>query len=177
VDERNREPNVYAAPPKLFAPIAAAVALLGAVLLLALGHVIFGSAVLGLAVLALLAMMQDLVGRSSRLVSEGYGRARALSGYAGTSLRTWSRTGGRVARLRVESHRILRERREAQLALGAATYAGDERAVASLIERLRTIDEQLSACVEEMDRAIAEARSRVAQERLAVSSTEIRRAR
>jgi len=137
--------------------------------------VILGSIVLGLAVLALLFLMQELAAGSTRFVSGGYDRARALSGFAGASVRTWSRTGGRVARLRLESHRLLRERRQTQLELGAAAYAGDEHGMERLIAQLHSIDEELTACIRETERAIQEARSHVARERLAVVPTEVRR--
>src|SRR5437588_811648 len=72
--------------------------------------------------------------RFDALLAGGYDRARALSGYAGASLRTWSRTGCRVARLRLQAHALLRERREAQFELGGAAYAGDAKAFGDMID-------------------------------------------
>ena len=67
----DRESSVYSAPPRLFAPVGAILALAGAIVLIALGHVILGSIVLGLAVLALLFLMQELAAGSTRFVADG----------------------------------------------------------------------------------------------------------
>ena len=44
-----------------------------------------------------------------------------------------------------------------------------------MIDRLRSLDEQLARCAAETARAVEEAQSRLAQERLAISPTEIHR--
>jgi hypothetical protein len=158
--------NVYWALPNLL------VLALGVALIL-LGHVVLGSVVLALAVLGLLVLAQEAARRD--LVASGYGRMRALSGYAGASMRTWSRTSGRVARLRLDSARLIRERRRTQYELGAAAYARDAEACEQLIERMQMLDEELADCAAEMERAVNEAQVRLAQERLAIRPTEIRR--
>jgi hypothetical protein len=166
--------NLYWALPNVLALVLALAALGGGIALLFLGRPALGAAVLGLAVLGLLVLAQEALRRQA--VASGYGRARALSGYAGVSLRTWSRTGGRVARLRVESARLLRERRRLQFALGGAAYAGDRKAAAELTEALRRVDEQLVACAGEAAHSVESAQRRLAEERLALAPTQIRRA-
>src|SRR5438105_597557 len=177
--ERPPERTLYWALPNVVALVVVAAALGAAVGLLARGHAVLGSALLAVAVLVLLVLVQEAVrrrqSRFDALLAGGYDRARALSGYAGASLRTWSRTGGRVARLRLQAHALLRERRQAQFELGGAAYAGDAKAFGDMIDRLRSLDEQLARCAAETARAVEEAQSRLAQERLAISPTEIHR--
>ena len=166
--------NLYWALPDALAIALALGATGGGIALLLLGHVALGAAVLGLAALALAVLVQEAVRRERP--SGGYGRARALSGYATASIRTWSRTSGRIARLRVESGRLLRERRRLQFRLGGATYAGDERAVTELVAEMRALDRELTRLGADAERTIAEAQTRLARERFAIASTEIRRA-
>ncbi|MBV8079684.1 MAG: hypothetical protein JO186_04835 [Actinobacteria bacterium] len=168
------ERSVYWALPNLFVLGLALVAVVGGIVLVAVGHTILGSAVLALAILGVLVLAQEAA--RHELVASGYSRVRELSGYAGLSVRTWSRTSHRVAALRLEAARLLRQRRELLLALGAATYAGDGAAFA-LTEQLRAVDARLAECAAESERLIASAQSRVAAERLTIGSTEIRRAR
>src|SRR5581483_6066992 len=99
---------------------------------------------LGLAVLGLLVLLQEAA--RGRFLATGYRNVRAFSGYAGTSLRTWSRTSGRIARLRLETARLLRDRNRAQFALGAAAYANDGAAGRDLIAAMRAIDAKLAEC-------------------------------
>jgi hypothetical protein len=167
------ERNVYWRLPNLLVLALGVAAVAGGLALIAVGNVLLGSVVLGLAVLGLLVLAQEAA-RHER-VARKYARMRALSGYARASVRAWSRTGGRVARLRLESSRLLRERNRAQFALGAAAYACDESACEDLIAQMRTLDEQLAACAAETARAITRAQERVAEERLAISPTEIHR--
>ena len=165
--------NIYSALPSVLTLTLDLAALGGGIALLLLDRTLLGAAVLGLAVLGLLVLAQEAARRDA--AAGGYDRARALSGYAGLSLRTWSRAGGRVARQRLEASRLLRERRRLQLALGAAAYAGDEEAARALIERMRSLDGLLAGCAAEIERAVGEVHSRLARERLALAATEIRR--
>jgi hypothetical protein len=103
-------------------------------------------------------------------------RVRELAGYAVVTLLAWTTACARVARLRLESRRLLRLRRRAQLQLGGATYAGDAEAAAALVERMRALDARLAACVGETARTVTAARSEVAAERLAVARTQVHRA-
>jgi hypothetical protein len=105
-------------------------------------------------------------------VSSRVGRVRELVGYASASMLAWTRGAGRVARLRLEARRLVRERRRVQLELGAAAYAGDDAAVAARIARMRALDDRLAACIGEATRTVAAARSGIAAERLAVARTE-----
>ena len=76
---------------------------------------------------------------------------------------------------RLQAHALLRERRQARFELEGAAYAGDAKAFGDMIDRLRSLDEQLARCAAETARAVEEAQSRLAQERLAISPTEIHR--
>jgi hypothetical protein len=107
---------------------------------------------------------------SSRL-----GRVRELVGCAAASLLAWTRGAGRVARLRLEARRLVRERGRVQMELGAAAYARDDAAAAARIARMRALDDRLTACVGEATRTVAAARSGIAAERLAVARTEAHR--
>jgi hypothetical protein len=167
------ERNVYWALPSLLVLALGVAALAGGLALIAVGNLLLGSVVLALAVLGLLVLAQEAA--RHELVVTSYGRLRALSGYAGASVRTWSRAGGRVARLRLDSARLLRDRNRIQFALGAAAYAGDAETCDQLIEAMRSLDAHLAACTAETVRAVDQAHSRIAEERLAISPTEVRR--
>jgi hypothetical protein len=106
-------------------------------------------------------------------VSSRLGRVRELVRFGVASALAWTRGAVRVTRLRLEARRLVRERRQVQLELGAAVYAGDEVAVAARIARLRALDDRLTACVGEATRTVAAARSGIAAERLAVARTEV----
>jgi hypothetical protein len=101
-------------------------------------------------------------------------RTRALAGFGGASVRTWTRTGRDVAALRLEARRLARERSRLQYALGGAAYEEDASRVADLRSELRRCAERIDACASEADRAVARARRRTAEEKLAVAATEIR---
>jgi len=167
------ERNEYWALPNLLVLVLGAGAVIAGVALVAFGHDLLGAAVLALAVLGLLVLAQEAA--AGDFVATRYGRMRALSGYAGMSLRTWSRASGRVARQRLETARLLRERNRVQFALGGAAYAGDASACEQLIAQITVLDGRLAECAAETARAIGQAQSRIAEERLAVSPTQIRR--
>jgi hypothetical protein len=108
-------------------------------------------------------------------VSSRLDRVRGLVGCVVVSVSAWTSGAVRVARLRLEARRLVRERRRVQFELGAAVYAGDDEAAAARIARLRAIDARLAACVGEATRTVAAARSGIAAERLAVARTEAHR--
>jgi hypothetical protein len=178
--EEPEEPNFYWRVPHGLVLVLGAAAIGAAAGFFVRGDVVIGSVLLTVSVFALLIFTQEAARRRASfldgVVASGYDRVRALSGYAGASLRTWGRTSGRVTRLRLKMHTLARERRQAQFELGGAAYAGNTSAVDALIERMRTLDEQLAECTAEMARAVEEAQSHLAEERLAIKPTEIRRA-
>jgi hypothetical protein len=174
------EPSFYGRLPHVALLVVTAAALGVAFGLLVRGELLLGVILLLGSVVALLWFVQEAARRrSSRLdgiVAGGRDRVRALSGYAGSSVRLWSSASGRVARLRLEMRRLARARSGAQFELGGATYAGDQLAAAAITERMRALDGQLADCAERMRREVERAQSRLAEERLAVQRTQVRRA-
>ena len=173
------EPSFYGRLPHVALVVLTAAALGVACGLLVRGEMLLGAILLLASVLALLWFVQEAVRRRSsrldRIVAGGSDRMRALSGYAGSSVRLWSSASGRVARLRLELRRLARARGRAQFELGGATYAGDTAAAAAITERMRALDEQLADCAARMRREVESAQSRLAAERLAIQRTQVRR--
>ena len=112
-----------------------------------------------------------------RVAAAAADHTRALAGFTGASVRTWTRAGREVAGLRLEAHRLARERSQLQYALGGAAYDEDEPRVAELRAELRRCSERIDACAREANRTVARARRRTADERLAVAATQIRKPR
>ena len=110
-----------------------------------------------------------------RVAAATVDHTRALAGFTGASVRTWTRAGREVTRLRLEANRLARERSQLQYALGGAVLEGDEARVAELRERLTACIEQIDDCAAQARRAVEGARARTSRERLAVASTEIRK--
>ena len=169
--------TVGLAPRELVAAIAAA-AIVAAVVSFALGAVVVGVLLLvAAAFLAALYLEQARRRRASsfdRLAAPGVDRTRGFAGFAATSIRTWTRTGREVARLRLDARTLERERARLQYQLGGACYAGDEPRLVELREQMRSCTERIDACAARARDAMADARSRVSEERLAVATTQVR---
>jgi len=110
-----------------------------------------------------------------RVAAAAADHTRALAGFTGASVRTWTRTGREVAGLRLEAHRLARERSQLQYALGGAAYDEDEPRVAELRAELQRCIERIESCADEAHRTVARAKRRTADERLAVAATRIRK--
>jgi hypothetical protein len=171
------EAHYFGLPPRLLVLSLGGVAFGAGIVLLARGHLVAGIALVAAGLLAVALFLEQARRRRESkvdaVVAGGYDRVRALSGFAAASVAAWSRTGRNVARLRLEMRRLARERGHLQHALGGAVYAGDNAARDELLARMRSLDERLSACAEEIRHAVGAARSRVADERLAVEPTQI----
>jgi len=174
------EPRFYGRLPHLALLVLAAAAVGAAVGLLVRGETLIGVLLLVAALVVLLAFVQDAARRRSTriegFVADGRDRVRALSGYAGSSVRLWSSANGQLARLRLELRSLARARGRAQFELGGAVYAGDSAAAEALTKRMRELDERIADCASSMRRCVEGAQSRLAEERLAVQRTHVRRA-
>lgn len=170
--------------PRLFGRIppsgligASGLLLLAAVALLATAHWASGAVTLAVA-LVLLALYvvaarhlpQAAVGRRAM---GGIWRARDELRFAGSSVSAWTGAGGRVLVLQRELRGLARERDSVQYQLGGAVHRDDEKAVASLRERMHELDERIAACANGIQAARSEAEARVSQARVPLASTEI----
>ena len=102
------------------------------------------------------------------LVSRISGWTRLIQGSAGA----WGSAGRRVFDLRRQVARLRDERREVQLALGEAAYREDAATIASLRARMAEIDDAIASSENARADALANARSRVEDEQLAVRETQ-----
>ena len=161
--------------------------LVAAASLLALVAAIAGYAIAGFAVGVLLLLASLLLAalyleqarrrRESsldRIAAAAADHTRALAGFTGASVRTWTRAGREVARLRVEGHRLARERSHLQYALGGAAFDEDEPRMAELRSELARCTGRIDACARAAQAAIARAKRRTDAERRAIAATEIR---
>jgi hypothetical protein len=147
----------------------------------ALFSFIAGSVVLGVMLLAFAAALFLLFyGAAERNPESGIARA-AVDGvervtswwrFSRQSASAWGGAGRRVVQLKQELRPLRAERKEALLALGVATYERDEDRVASLRARLGELDEAITERERESAEAVARARLRVEDERVAVQPTE-----
>jgi hypothetical protein len=171
--------RVFGLAPKGLVAVLAVVALALALVALAAG----ASGVGALLLISALFLAALYVEQARRRRESSLGRAtaavadqtRALAGLGGASIRTWTRTGHEVAGLRLEARRLERERSQLQYELGGAAYDEDDARVAALRGELHRCAERIDACAHEANRAVARARRRTAEERLAVAATQIRK--
>ena len=110
-----------------------------------------------------------------RVAAAAADHTRALAGFTGASVRTWTRTGRELAGLRLEARRLARERSQLQYALGGAAYDEDDPRIAELRAELKRCVERIEACMDEAHRTVSRAKRRTADERLAVAATQIRK--
>jgi hypothetical protein len=147
----------------------------------ALAAFISGSPVLGVMLLAFSAALFVLFyGAAERNPESGVARAAVdavgrVSGwlrFSRESASAWSGAGARVVKLKQELRPLRAERKDVQLALGEAAYEQDEGKIASLRARIAEIDDEIAARERESAEAVARARHRVDDERVAVQPTE-----
>jgi hypothetical protein len=161
-------------PPTLVLGLAALL-LVVALVLLALGSWVAGLLVLGLALLCAAAFLEagrrkpdTEVARSSVGAVD---RLRARAGFTARSLRARSSAQREVTRRRSEALRLTGEREQALRALGEAVYRGDD----GVTERARVeeLDERLASLEREIGAIAAQTRNRVEEARLEVQKTEV----
>ena len=99
-------------------------------------------------------------------------RVRGWAVFGRESAGAWAHATRDVARLRVESRSLRRERRRAIAELGEAAYREDTALVGALRMRLREIDEGLAARQHARIVSVARARRRVRDERIAAQPTQ-----
>jgi hypothetical protein len=100
-------------------------------------------------------------------------RVRGWTSFTAGSAGAWTRAGRELMRLRSEVRTLSAERGQLQLALGDAAYRGDEASVAALVTKMRELDQEVASRESAKLEALARARNRVADERLAVHHTEV----
>ncbi len=147
----------------------------------ALFSFISGNAVLGVMLLAFAAALFLLFyGAAERNPESGLARG-AVDGvervtgwwrFSRQSASAWSGAGRRVVQLKQELRPLRAERKEVQFALGQAAYEQDEDKVASLRARIAELDDAIAEREQESAEAVARARHRVEDERVAVQPTE-----
>jgi hypothetical protein len=112
---------------------------------------------------------------AARIAAAAVDHTRALAGFAGATAGVWTRAGRDVARLRLEAHRLARERSELQYALGGAAYDEDAERVVQLRTELTRCVERIDGCAAAAREAVQRARSRTADERRVVAATQVRK--
>jgi len=173
------EPHYFGLTPRGVVVALAAAAFVAAVAAFATSHLPVGILLLVAALLlGALYVEQARRSRSSavdRVAAAAVDHTRALAGFTGASVRTWTRAGREVTRLRFEASRLARERSQLQYALGGALLEEDEALVDDLRRRLQETVAQIDDCAAKARRAIDGARARTSSERLAVASTQVRK--
>jgi hypothetical protein len=171
------ERRTFGVPPNTLVATLGALALTAGGVLMVAGRLVSGSLLLAAALLLGALFVEQARRRRASVVDRAAAAAvdnsRALAGFAGASVRTWASAGRRVAQLRLETKRLVRERSRAQYELGAAAFAADENLTEELRTRMHDLDARIEACGAQAQQAIERARSRTSEERLAVGSTEI----
>jgi hypothetical protein len=173
------ERRMFGLAPTSFVAALAAVCLVAAIALLATGGIAAGVLILVAAVL-LTALFLDQARRRratplDRAAADAVESTRALAGFAGASMRAWTGAGRDVTALRLEAKRLARERAKVQYALGAAAAGDDAKETERLRTELRGLDDRIAGCEKRARAAIGNARQSTSSERLAVSSTQIKR--
>jgi zinc-ribbon domain len=169
--------------PKLFGVLLPVPTFILACIVLAgaLFSFISGGVVLGVMLLAFAAALFLLFyGAAERNPESGIARGAVdaverVTGwwrFSRESASAWSGAGRRVVRLKQELRPLRAERRQVQLALGQAAYEQDEAEVASLRARIAELEDAIGERERESAEAVARARHRVDDERLAVQPTE-----
>ena len=176
IDVQYAEPRFFGlAPPVFVFSAAAALLLLGVVLIVA------DALALGVIAIVVAACLLPtfLAGArrwpDTRLAQVGVSAAERVRGEAGVaadSITTWSRASREVARLRKEQFQLRRERDAKVRELGAAFYADDGRAE-ELKAAAKELDERIAENDRLLERTIAGARRRVRKGRESVVSTEV----
>jgi hypothetical protein len=104
-----------------------------------------------------------------RLLANARDRAR----FALAAANAWSAARRRVGTIDAELRRLAAERQQALLALGDATYRGDDEPAEEARERVRALDEQIEEQRLQQHRVVEETRHLVEHEREFVEPTRI----
>ncbi len=140
-----------------------------------------GGVVLGVLLLAFAAALFVLFygaaernpeGKLARGAVDGVERVSGWFRFTRESASAWTGAGRRVVKLKQELRPLRAERKNVQLALGEAAYEQDEAKVSSLRARIAELDDEISAREQESAEAVARARHRVEDERVAVTPTQ-----
>jgi hypothetical protein len=170
---------MFGLAPTAFVAALAGVCLVAAIVLFALGSVVAALLILLAAfLLAALFVEQARQRRTSPLDRAAAGAlesSRALAGFAGASVRAWTGAGREVTALRLEAKRLAHERSKVQYALGAAAAGDDPAETERLRMELHGLDDRIAGCQKRAQAAVGNARKSTSRERLAVSSTQIKR--
>jgi hypothetical protein len=172
------KPRYFGVTPHGLAAVLAAFALGAGIVLLVSGYVLAGALLLVASVL-LAAIYAEQARRRrdsafDRIAAAAVDHTRALAGFTGSSVRTWTGAGRELARLRLEANRRAKERAQLQYALGGAAYAGDEAETTRLRAELQSMDARIAACIAEANEVGERMRATRARERLAVAATQVR---
>jgi membrane protein implicated in regulation of membrane protease activity len=173
------ERHMFGLAPTAFVAALAGACLVAAIVLFAIGSIVVAVLVLLAAIfLATLFVEQARRRRTSPLDRAAAGAIEsslALAGFAGASVRAWTGAGREVTALRLEAKRLTHERSKVQYALGAAAAGDDAAETERLRTELRSLDDRIAGCAKRAQAAVGNARKSTTRERLAVSSTQIKR--
>jgi hypothetical protein len=102
-----------------------------------------------------------------------FANARDRARFALATAHAWSAARRRVAAIDSELRRLAGERQQALLALGEATYRGDEEAAEVARDHVRSVDEQMEEQRQQQQLVVEETRHLVEHERQFVEPTRI----
>lgn len=169
------EPRLFGVFPPLAVLVVALTLVLGGVVALALGEWVWGAVLVVLAIPLLLLYAADVRRDPSsppvRAAAAAFDRARGWATYAGTALRAWIETGGRLVELRLQLTRLRRGRKRAIDALGVAAYRRDAKKVAELRKLLSSLDDAIAERERAAGAEVERARAEVASSRVPVNAT------
>ena len=160
VDYAHVERRYYGVTPMGFALALAVAALVGAIVLFAIGHWPIGLILLGIGLLLL-------------LVSVETGAFRDRAGVAADSVATRGRATTRMLALRRELRKMAVLRGRLLFELGDGVYRGDEQATEAARQRLAQLDEAWRQKEAEMQSVIEQAQDRLQRRRLEVQPTQM----
>jgi hypothetical protein len=170
-------PRFYGVLPGTSVLILAALAVVAAAVLFALGKWPFGLILVGVGVLLALVYAEAERRRPSSAVvasgAEALGGIRARAGFAADSLATRGRAARKLLAARRQLQRLDVARRRLLSELGEAVYRDDEHAAAAATEQLRELDELARQREAEIHAIVSEAQERIRRHRLEVQPTEM----
>jgi hypothetical protein len=154
----------------------AALALVAAIVLFAVGLWIVGIVALGLAggSIALFwpAIRHEPGSRTARLTSRAVSRARATARFTAVRAWAWGRAGLQLGRIR-RRRRRLRKALQSQLTpLGEAVYRDERERAASLKAQARELEHALERAEHEASAVLSAARQEIARERATAQPTQ-----
>jgi hypothetical protein len=170
------EPRYFGIAPATLLLAIAAIALIAGIALIAAGSVLAG-AVLAAASVPLFAAFLTLARRFpdsvlARAVVRAVDGAMWRAGYLGGLLSVRARTRRQLVQVRRELAALEGRRSELLAALGAAVYAGHERAAASVRDELRELDEAHARKEAEMLTIATQAEEQIRQARFEAEVTQ-----